>query len=49
MKMVELFHADTEVPIKAPECDLQSFAEKGWHPIKPVDVPVEIVDSEENV
>lgn len=49
MKMVELFHANAEESIKAAECDLQCFAEKGWHPIKPVDVPVEIVDSEENV
>lgn len=47
MKMVELFHAENEVPIKVPDCDLQSFAEKGWHPTKPVDDPVEIVVSEE--
>ena len=49
MRMVELFHANAWESIKAAECDLQSFAEKGWHPIKPVDVPVEIVESEENV
>ena len=47
MKLVELFHVDAEEPIKVAECDLQSFAEKGWHPTKPVDDPVEIVVSEE--
>lgn len=47
MKLVELFHDDAKESIKVPECDLQSFAEKGWHPTKPVDDPVEIVVSEE--
>ena len=47
MKLVELFHVDAEKSIMAAQCDLQSFAEKGWHPTKPVDDPVEIVVSEE--
>jgi hypothetical protein len=49
VKKVELLHAENQVPIKAFACDLQYFAENGWYQIEPVDVPVEIVDSEENV
>jgi hypothetical protein len=55
MKMVTVHHKDTKEPIRVPACDLQSFAEKGWHPaaqdkkstVKPVEVPVESVDTEE--
>ena len=55
MKMVMVHHKDAQEPIRVPECDLQSFAEKGWHPteqavkpvVKPVAKPVESVESEE--
>jgi hypothetical protein len=48
MKMVTVHHKDTKEPIKVPTCDLQSFAEKGWHPTEgPVEEPVESVESEE--
>ncbi len=48
MKMVTVHHKDTDEPIRVPACDLQSFAEKGWHPTEePVEVPVESVDTEE--
>ncbi len=55
MKMVTVHHKEAQEPIRVPECDLQSFAEKGWHPteqaakpvIKPVEEPVESVDTEE--
>lgn len=55
MKMVIVYHKDAKESIVVPECDLPSFAEKGWHPAKraeklvvePVIEPVEIVDSEE--
>lgn len=55
MKMVMVYHKDAKEPIRVPECDLQSFAEKGWHPteqakksaVKPVAKPVESVESEE--
>lgn len=55
MKMVTVHHKDAQEPILVPECDLQSFAEKGWHPteqvkkpvVKPVEEPVESVDTEE--
>lgn len=48
MKLVTVHHKDAQEPIRVPECDLQSFAEKGWHPVnKPVVEPVESVESEE--
>lgn len=55
MKMVTVHHKDAQEPIRVPECDLQSFAEKGWHPTEqaakpvktPVEEPVESVESEE--
>jgi len=55
MKLIIVHHKDAKEPIAVPECDLPSFAEKGWHPadraetlvVEPVVEPVEIVDSEE--
>lgn len=50
MKMIIVHHKDAKEPIKVPECDLSSFAEKGWHPVKLVEEPansVDYVDSEE--
>lgn len=55
MKMVIVHHEDAKEPIVVPECDLPSFAEKGWHPadrvetlvIEPVVEPVDSVDIEE--
>ena len=55
MKMVTVHHKDAKEPIRVLECDLQSFAEKGWHPtervaepvVEPVEEPVESIESEE--
>lgn len=55
MKMITVHHKDAKEPILVPECDLPSFAEKGWHSaewaeklvIEPVVEPVESVESEE--
>jgi hypothetical protein len=47
MKLVTVHHKDAKGPIRVPECDLQSCAEKGWHPAEPEAEPVESVDTEE--
>jgi hypothetical protein len=55
MRMIIVHHKDAKEPILVPECDLPSFAEKGWHPAKhaerlvldPAEESENIVDSEE--
>ena len=53
MRMIIVHHKDAKEPIVVPECDLPSFAEKGWHPADNVETlvfdPIDFVDSEEIV
>lgn len=53
MKMIIVHHKDAKEPIRVPECDLPSFAEKGWHPADKAETltidPIDFVDSEEIV
>lgn len=48
MKMIEVFHELASQSIKVCECDLASFAEKGWLPASPKKKRSPLVEASES-